>query len=56
MLLTECNPNTLNTVINDIIPRESAHEENRVMRARLLGISDEIQTLTYYKTAYRFYF
>lgn len=47
MLLTKCNPNTLNTVINDIVPREISHEENRVIRARLLGISDEIQTLSH---------
>lgn len=45
-LLTKCNPNTLNTLINDIVPREISHEDNRVIRTRLLGISDEIQTLS----------
>lgn len=47
VLLTKCNPNTLNTLINDIVPREISHEENRVIRAHLLGISDEIQTLSH---------
>lgn len=44
-LLSKCNPNTLNTLINDIVPNRITHEENRVIRKRLLGVSDEIQTL-----------
>lgn len=45
MLLSKCNPNTLNTLINDIVPNRITHEENRIIRNRLLGVSDEIQTL-----------
>lgn len=46
ILLTKCDPNVLNTVINEIVPRTISHEENAVIRKYLLGISDEIQTLT----------
>ena len=45
-LLTKCNPNSLNTVINDIIPRKISHEENRKIRKDLLQLSDDIQTLS----------
>lgn len=44
-LLSKCNPNTLNTLINDIVPHRITHEENRIIRTRLLGVSDDIQTL-----------
>lgn len=46
ILLTKCDPNVLNTVINEIVPRSISHEENRNIRTRLLGISDELQTLS----------
>lgn len=46
ILLTKCDPNVLNTIINEIVPRRISHEENRLMRTRLLGISDEVQTLS----------
>ncbi len=46
ILLTKCDPNVLNTVINEITPRTISHEENAIIRKYLLGISDEIQTLT----------
>lgn len=46
ILLTKCDPNVLNTVINEIVPRSISHEENANIRRRLLGISDEIQTLS----------
>lgn len=46
ILLTKCDPNVLNTVINEIVPRSISHEENANVRRRLLGISDEIQTLS----------
>lgn len=44
VLLTKCHPNVLNTVINEIVPRNISHEENGNIRKYLLGISDEIQT------------
>lgn len=44
ILLTKCDPNVLNTVINEIVPRPISHEENRNARRYLLGIADEIQT------------
>lgn len=44
-LLSKCNPNTLNTLINNFVPNKITHEENRAIRNHLLGISDEIQTL-----------
>lgn len=44
MLLTKCDPNVLNTVINEIVPRPISHEENANIRRYLLGIADEIQT------------
>ncbi len=44
ILLTKCDPNVLNTVINEIVPKTISHEENANVRRRLLGISDEIQT------------
>lgn len=47
ILLTKCDPNVLNTVINEIVPRSISHEENANIRRRLLGISDEIQTLSH---------
>lgn len=46
ILLTKCDPNVLNTVINEIVPRSISHEENAYIRGKLLGISDEIQTLS----------
>lgn len=46
VLLTKCDPNVLNTVINEIVPHSISHEENAAIRRRLLGIADEIQTLT----------
>lgn len=46
ILLTKCDPNVLNTVINEIVPRSISHEENAHIRRKLLGISDEIQTLS----------
>lgn len=46
VLLTKCDPNVLNTVINEIVPRSISHEENANIRRRLLGIVDEIQTLS----------
>lgn len=46
ILLTKCDPNALNTVINEIVPRSISHEENANVRRRLLGIADEIQTLS----------
>ena len=46
ILLTKCDPNVLNTVINEIVPRSISHEENAHIRGKLLGISDEIQTLS----------
>lgn len=46
ILLSKCDPNVLNTVINEIVPRSISHEENRSIRTRLLGISDEMQTLS----------
>lgn len=44
ILLTKCDPNVLNTVINEIVPRPISHEENGKIRRYLLGIADEIQT------------
>lgn len=44
ILLTKCDPNVLNTVINEIVPRSISHEENANIRKYLLGIADEIQT------------
>lgn len=44
ILLTKCDPNVLNTVINEIVPRNISHEENANIRKYLLGISDDIQT------------
>lgn len=44
ILLTKCDPNVLNTVINEIVPRPIDSAENGRMRKYLLGISDEIQT------------
>jgi len=44
ILLTKCDPNVLNTVINEIVPRPISHEENGNIRRYLLGIADEIQT------------
>lgn len=41
ILLTKCDPNVLNTVINEIIPRPISHEENGNIRRYLLGIADE---------------
>lgn len=46
ILLTKCDPNVLNTVINEIVPRSISHEENANVRRRLLRIADEIQTLS----------
>ena len=46
ILLTKCDPNVLNTLINEIVPRSISHEENANIRRRFLGISDEIQTLS----------
>ena len=46
ILLTKCDPNVLNTIINEIVPRQITHEENAAIRKYLLGISDEIQTYT----------
>lgn len=46
ILLTKCDPNVLNTVINELVPRPISHEENANVRRRLLGIADEIQTLS----------
>lgn len=46
ILLTKCDPNVLNTVLNEIVPRSISHEENMNIRRRLLGIADEIQTLS----------
>ena len=43
-LITKCDPNVLNTTINEIVPRSISHEENSIIRSHLLGISDEIQT------------
>lgn len=44
ILLTKCDPNVLNTVINEVVPRTISHEENGNVRRYLLGIADEIQT------------
>jgi len=44
ILLTKCDPNVLNTIINEIVPRSISHEENANIRRYLLGISDDIQT------------
>ncbi len=44
ILLTKCDPNVLNTVINEIVPRNISHEENANIRKYLLSISDDIQT------------
>lgn len=44
ILLTRCDPNVLNTVINEVVPRTISHEENGNVRRYLLGIADEIQT------------
>lgn len=44
ILLTKCDPNVLNSVINEIVPRNISHEENANIRKYLLGISDDIQT------------
>lgn len=44
ILLTKCDPNVLNTIINEIVPRPISHEENGNIRRYLLGIADEIQT------------
>lgn len=46
ILLTKCDPNVLNTLINEIVPHSISHEENANIRRRLLGVSDEIQTLS----------
>ena len=46
VLLTRCDPNVLNTLINEIVPRSISHEENANIRRRLLGVADEIQTLS----------
>lgn len=46
ILLTKCDPNILNTLINEIVPRSISHEENANIRRKLLGVSDEIQTLS----------
>lgn len=46
ILLTKCDPNVLNTLINEIVPRSISHEENANIRRRLLDVSDEIQTLS----------
>lgn len=44
VLLTKCDPNMLNTVINEIVPRSISHEENAKIRKYLFSISDDIQT------------
>lgn len=44
ILLTKCDPSVLNTVINELVPRQISHEENANIRRYLLGIADEIQT------------
>lgn len=44
ILLTKSDPNVLNTVINEIVPRPLSHEENGIIRSGLLRIADEIQT------------
>lgn len=44
ILLIKCDPNVLNTVINEIVPRPISHEENANIRRYLLGRADEIQT------------
>lgn len=46
ILLTKCDPNVLNTLINEIVPRSISHEENANIRNKLLGVADEIQTLS----------
>lgn len=46
VLLTKCDPNVLNSIINEMIPRSISHEENANIRRNLLEISDEIQTLS----------
>lgn len=45
LLLTNCDPNRLNTIINGIVPKPISHEENATIRKQLLTISDDIQTL-----------
>lgn len=45
-LLTKSDPNVLNTVINEIVPRQITHEENARIRRNLLKLADEIQTLS----------
>lgn len=46
VLLTKCDPNVLNTLINEFVPRPISHEENANIRSKLLSVSDEIQTLS----------
>lgn len=46
ILLAKCDPNVLNTLINEIVPRSISHEENANIRRKLLSIADEIQTLS----------
>lgn len=44
ILLTKCDPNVLNTLINEFVPKAISHEENANIRRYLYGRSDEIQT------------
>lgn len=46
VLLTKCDPNVLNSIINEMSPRSISHEENANIRRHLLETSDEIQTLS----------
>lgn len=46
-LMTLCDPNVLNTIINDLVPKIISHDENARIRKKLLSYGDEIQTLTH---------
>lgn len=46
LLLRKCDPNVLNTLINEIDPKPLSNAENAAIRTRLLSVSDEIATLS----------
>lgn len=46
LLITKADPNYLNTVINEIVPKEITDTEFTNIQTRLLSITDDIQTLS----------
>lgn len=46
-LMTLCDPNALNTIINDLVLESISHSDNAKIRKKLLSYGDEIQTLTH---------